>query len=89
VGQQRRSRAERGHRVRLDERLHDALVHRPQVDATAQVVQRCERSRLVARLASGDDGIDGALADVLDRREAETDPFRHPGDIGLHREEGR
>ena len=46
-------------------RLHEA-----QVDPGAEVGERAEPAALLAR---GDDRFDGALADVLDREQAEAD----------------
>jgi hypothetical protein len=88
-GQQGRGGAEGGHRVRLDKGFHDALVHRPQVDALAEIVERAERTGLLATIPDGGDRLDGPLADVLDGGESEADPLRRAGGIGLDGEEGR
>ena len=61
---------ERGERADLDQRLQHPLVDEAQVDPGAQVGERPE---VAARLACRDHGLDGALADVLDRQQPEPD----------------
>ena len=60
-----------------------------EVDPPAEVVQRDERAGLRSPIADGDDRVDRALADVLDRRQSEADRLRRAGGIGLDREEGQ
>src|SRR5205814_4707654 len=69
-GELREAGSERVARAGLDERLQHALVVPLEVDAAAEVLERPERT---AGLARGDDVLDRALADVLDRAEAEAD----------------
>ena len=62
--------AERAERADLGQRLEHLAVGQPQVDPGAEIGQRAERAALVA---GGDDRLDRALADVLDREQAEPD----------------
>ena len=66
--------SERREGADLGQRLEHPLVDQPQVDARAQVGERPERT---AALPRRDDGLDGALADVLDGQQPEPDglPF--------------
>ena len=60
------------HGAGLDERLEDALVHQPQVNALAELPKRRERS-LIWFCAGGEDALDGVVADILNGGEAEAD----------------
>ena len=80
---------QRRHGVGLDQRLDHATVEHVEVDAPAEVVERHERPGLRSPIADGDDRVDRALADVLDRRQAEADRLGRAGGIGLDREEGQ
>ena len=53
-----------------DERLEHPLVREPEVDPRAEIRQRLERA---ARFARGDDRLDRALPDILDRDQPEAD----------------
>ena len=63
---------ERIHRSGLDEAFDHAPVHRAQIDALAEIVERGERAALGAGLR---DRFDRVRADVLDRAETEADAF--------------
>src|SRR4051812_22261229 len=65
-------------RTDLGERLEDLAVDETEVDARAEVGQRSEGAAI---LASRDDRLDRALADILDRKQAE--PDRRPLDSEL------
>ena len=70
--------AEGVERPDLDERLEDLAVGQAQVDPRAEVGQRAE----LAALGPGrDDRLDGALADVLDRQQAEPDGVALDGEL--------
>jgi len=73
AGELGEARAERVAGAGLDERLEHALVVALQVDPAAEVLERTERA---VGVAGGDDVLDRALADVLDRAEAEADRLR-------------
>ena len=62
--------AEDVQRADLGERLEDLAVDEAEVDPRAEVGQGLERAAL---LAGGDDRLDRALADVLDRQQPEPD----------------
>src|SRR5256885_12998396 len=66
-----RSPAERVAGAGVDERLEDALVAEAQVDPVAQVDERAVRP---PRGPPGENRLDRARADVLDRAEAEAEP---------------
>ena len=53
--------------ARLDQAFHHTLVDGPQIHAFAEIEKRLER-------LAGDDRNDGVLSDVLDCRQAETNP---------------
>ena len=63
---------ERRKRPDLRERLQHLPVREPEVDPPAQVAERLERP---IGLAGCDDRLDRALADVLDREQAESYPL--------------
>ena len=70
--------AEGAQRADLGQRLEHLAVRQPQVDPGAEVGQRAERAALVARR---DDRLDRALADVLDREQAEPDRVALDGEL--------
>ena len=70
--------AERAERADLGQRLEHLAVGQPQVDPGAEIGQRAERAALVA---GGDDRLDRALADVLDREQAEPDGVALDGEL--------
>ena len=70
VGEQRAAVAEGRERAGLGQALQRALVHRLEVDAPAEVLDRGERAVAVAFFH---DALGGAGADVLDLLQAEAD----------------
>ena len=75
-------RGGRVERAALDERLEHALVRDLPVDALGEVPDRRERAALVAR---AHDRGRGALADALDRVQAEADLALDDGEVDLRR----
>ncbi len=73
---------ERVERPHPGQRLEHLAVGEPQVDPRAEVGQRAERPALVA---GGDDRLDRALADVLDREQPEPDRATLDGELEMAR----
>ena len=74
--------AERVERPGLDEALHHPTVHEAQVDARAEILERAEGA---LRAPGRQDRLHRGLADVLDRRQAETDRVAGHGELhGRH-----
>ena len=83
-GEELRARAvQRIERAGFDEAFDHAAVHRAEIDALAEIVERSEAAAFRARR---DDRFDGVRADVLDRAEAEANALRRPG-VNVNSEE--
>src|SRR5688572_21011406 len=67
-------------RTGLDQRFQDLLVDDAQVELFTELMQRGNAAGPFADL---DDGADGAVAETLDRREAEPHAFRHHRKVQL------
>ena len=74
------SRHEAVARAGLDQRFEHLLVDDAKVELFAELMERGHRAGALAHL---DDGADRALAEALDRREAETHTFRHDREVQL------
>ena len=69
-GHQLRASAKLVHGAALDQRLNHALVEQAQIDFFAELEDRGEPAQFFARR---DDGLDGIVADILHRGQAEAD----------------
>ncbi len=68
------------HGAALDQRFQNALVQQAQVDLLAEFVDGAVAAKL---FASGDDRLNGVVADILDRCQAETNRAAMRREVGI------